>query len=149
MVFDVVIGSVKEQSPSWFKNLFRHSHMRFKSWKRFGCPYLRYRHKLKSQDCIPSCHQSHIKNSNCVLWTSWIKISCHGQLTVIPTQVSPWMPQYETTQALSSLAKTETDLEVCTYSHQEQSSIRLHASTGHQDPTIEVQCSSRMSNGTP
>lgn len=104
-----------------------------------------HQHKVKSQDCIPSCHQSHIKNSNCVPWTSWIKISCLGQLTVIPTQVSPSMPQYETTQALSSLAKTETDLEVCNYSHQEQSSIRLssirlHASTGHQDPTIEVQC---------
>lgn len=43
------------------------------------------------------------------------------------------------------LAKTETDLKVCNYSHREQSSIRLssirlHASTGHQDPTIEVQC---------
>lgn len=99
-----------------------------------------HQHKLKSQDCIPSCHQSHIKNSNCVPWTSWIKISCHGQLTVIPTQVSPSMPQYETTQALSSLATMETDLEVCNYSHLEQSSIRLHASTGHQDPTIEVQC---------
>lgn len=119
--------------------------MSSKSWKCFSCPYLRYQHTLKSQDCIPSCHQSHIKNSNCVPWTSWIKISCHGQLTVIPTPVSPSMPQYETTQALSSLAKTETDLEVCNYSHQEQSSIklssiRLRASTGHQDSTIQVQC---------